>query len=224
MSEKKTCLFCGEEIKESDDVVECLYCEGLYHKECRENIPGCVVPGCYASDEKVNLEALENLEEKEEKRVYSGREASAFFSDNRDYYDKEFTKIRNGKILSWNWAAFFLSDLWLFYRKMYFVAIPFMLVSLAVDVFSAAFPELEGMLSILDVLSGVILGFTANHIYYARINKLCSRAEDLRGEERSAFISKKGGSSVASAIIYLVVFALISAAVSSFAEVIFSGF
>ena len=224
MSEKKTCLFCGEEIKESDDVVECLYCEGLYHKECRENIPGCVVPGCYASDEKVNLEALENLEEKEEKRVYSGREASAFYSDNRDYYDKEFTKIRNGRILSWNWAAFFLSDLWLFYRKMYFVAIPFMLVSLAVDVFSAAFPELEGMLSILDVLSGVILGFTANHIYHARINKLCSRAEDLRGEERSAFISKKGGSSVASAIIYLVVFALISAAVSSFAEVIFSGF
>lgn len=224
MSEKKTCLFCGEEIKESDDVVECLYCEGLYHKECRENIPGCVVPGCYASDEKVNLEALENLEEKEEKRVYSGREASAFYSDNRDYYDKEFTKIRNGRILSWNWAAFFLSDLWLFYRKMYFVAIPFMLVSLAVDVFSAAFPELEGMLSIFNVLSGVILGFTANHIYHARINKLCSRAEDLRGEERSAFISKKGGSSVVSAIIYLVVFALISAAVSSFAEVIFSGF
>lgn len=224
MSKKKKCLFCGEKIKESDDVVECLYCEGLYHKECRENIPGCVVPGCYASDEKVNLEALENLEKKEEKRVYSGREASAFYSDSRDYYDKEFTKIRNGRILSWNWAAFFLSDLWLFYRKMYFVAIPFMLVSLAVDVFSAAFPEFEGMLSILDVLPGVILGFTANHIYHARINKLCSRAEDLRGEERSAFISKKGGSSVASAIIYLVVFALISVAVSSFAKVIFSGF
>lgn len=224
MSEKQTCLFCSEEIKESDDVVECLYCEGLYHKECRENIAGCVVPGCHANVEKVNLEAPEKLEKNEEKRVYSGREASAFYSDNEDYYDKEFTKIRNGKILTWNWAAFFLSDLWLFYRKMYLVAIPFTLLSLAVDVFSAVFPELEVMLSILNVLSAVILGFTANHIYHARIKKLCSHAEDLRGEERSAFISKKGGSSVASAIIYLVVFALISGAISAFAEVIFSEF
>ena len=37
---------------------------------------------------------------------------------NVSYYARRFAPMRSGKVLSWNWAAFFLGPLWLSYRKM----------------------------------------------------------------------------------------------------------
>lgn len=37
---------------------------------------------------------------------------------NEDYYARHFAPLRSGKVISWNWAAFFLGPLWLAYRKM----------------------------------------------------------------------------------------------------------
>lgn len=216
MNEKIKCLCCGEEITENDEIVECLYCEGIYHKECRESIAGCVVPGCHASVEKVNEDALEELEELEEsdekgETVYSNRGLSAFYADSKEYYDREFDKIRRGEIFSWNWAAFFLSIPWLFYRKMYLAALPFMLISGFADMYSEIFPELEDLMVLIDLFLSLILGFTANRIYYGRVNKLYSKAQDMTGEEKGDFISKKGGSSVAGAIILTLVYSVVSA-------------
>lgn len=221
MNDKHRCLFCGEEITENDEAVECLYCEGIYHKECRENIPGCVVPGCYASDEKVNSDALEEMEEieeteefeepdKKEEPVYSNRGLSAFYADSKEYYDREFDKIRNGKMLSWNWAAFFLSIPWLLYRKMYPVALLFMLLSDITDIISEIFPNLNILMMFVDLLLALVLGFTANRIYYGRVNKLYSKAQDMTGKEKADFISKKGGSSVAGAIALILAYSVVS--------------
>ena len=41
---------------------------------------------------------------------------------NAEYYAKHFEKFRQGGSISWNWPAFFLSTVWLLYRKLWLLA------------------------------------------------------------------------------------------------------
>lgn len=47
------------------------------------------------------------------------QELSAIVGVNAQYYLPRFQRIRQGLGGGWNWAAFFLGPLWLFYRKQY---------------------------------------------------------------------------------------------------------
>ncbi len=49
-------------------------------------------------------------------------EMAAHIGVNADRYIPKFRKMNNGKKITWNWAAFFFSPYWLFYRKIYKVA------------------------------------------------------------------------------------------------------
>lgn len=56
----------------------------------------------------------------EEFNGVSANDLSAFVGQKSSYYLPRFRRMsRNGKNLSWNWAAFFFGPLWLLYRKMY---------------------------------------------------------------------------------------------------------
>lgn len=46
---------------------------------------------------------------------------TAFVGPKSDYYLKRWEN-REGRFVSWNWAAFFGGDIWLAYRKMYWLA------------------------------------------------------------------------------------------------------
>ena len=56
---------------------------------------------------------------------------SLFIQKNQDFYEKKFKKMEEtGKSISWNWAAFFMGIYWMIYRKMYFKAGAFFILSL----------------------------------------------------------------------------------------------
>ena len=53
-----------------------------------------------------------------------------FVQRNNKFYKRKFEKMKEtGKSVSWNWGAFFMGIYWMIYRKMYFKAAAFTLLS-----------------------------------------------------------------------------------------------
>lgn len=222
MSEKQTCLFCGEEIKESDDVVECLYCEGLYHKECRENIAGCVVPGCYASDILPEPEDFESPLRSEENTA-SSTGLAEFCVKNKEYYGRVFAKFEKGKVFSFNWASFYFSCAWFVYRRMYFEAVIFLVIIGAIMVLSLLLPDLAVIFSVFIFLVSVCIPFVANYLYYRKILGFYPELKALNKDEKEAFCKKNGGTCLTGAIITGVVYYVLYMVFTAIFNLTFSG-
>ena len=63
---------------------------------------------------------------------------AAVIGSKADYYLPRFRRMsRSGGNASWNWAAFFLSPLWLFYRKMYGLGVVVMILDIIQAVVTA---------------------------------------------------------------------------------------
>ncbi len=58
------------------------------------------------------------------------KQVLTFVGSNALKYLQKFRKIENGQKAGWNWAAFFLSPYWFFYRKMYRPGIVFLTLRL----------------------------------------------------------------------------------------------
>lgn len=58
----------------------------------------------------------------------------AFLAKDSGKYIEKFRRISNGSKLSFNWAAFFLSPYWFFYRKQYKPGIIFMTIQLCINI------------------------------------------------------------------------------------------
>ena len=43
----------------------------------------------------------------------------AFIQKNSDYFIEKFKRFEEGRVISWNWWAFFLPGIYLLYRKVY---------------------------------------------------------------------------------------------------------
>lgn len=200
MNEKHACLFCGEEITDSDEVVECLYCEGLYHRECRENIPGCVVPGCFGGDVPAEADFDESFI-RPENPIQPATELAELCVKSKDYYGRVFTKFKDGKILSWNWSACYFSCAWFVYRKMYFEAIMIALISVLVRVISVLIPEVAVFLSVIYSLAYILVPLFANYLYYKKISADYTEYEALVRDEKEEFIKKRCGTFVTGAVI-----------------------
>lgn len=71
-----------------------------------------------------------------------------FIGANAMTYISKFRKMQNGKKLSFNFAAFFLSPYWFFYRKLYKAGIVFMTLVLALSVIIT--PYLYNLLEIYE--------------------------------------------------------------------------
>ncbi len=60
------------------------------------------------------------------------KQVLTFIGSNALRYLNKFRRIESGKKVGWNWAAFFLSPYWFFYRKMYKPGIIFLTLRLCV--------------------------------------------------------------------------------------------
>ena len=58
------------------------------------------------------------------------KQVLTFVGSNALKYLQKFRKLENGQKIGWNWAAFFLSPYWFFYRKLYKPGIVFLTVRL----------------------------------------------------------------------------------------------
>ena len=125
---------------------------------------------------------------------------------NADYYLRHFENFRTQNTsVSWNWPAFFLTTLWLLYRKMwlnalaYWLLLPIVLVVLSVVIAEIA-GEAAGDLFYYAagaLISLVLVPMFANRIYYrhaqAKVDKTAARSSTA--EQQSAELARIGGTS-----------------------------
>lgn len=103
-------------------------------------------------------------------------EYANYIQKNQRYYLPKFC-LRGGKI-SWNWAAFFLGPLWLFYRKMYAQAALWLLILMFTNIFGA-----------------FLLAILANRLYYLHATQFIAmqKISQLSPEEQRIKIIRAGG-------------------------------
>lgn len=121
-------------------------------------------------------------------------ELNLFIQKNQNFYEEKFRKMDDsGKSISWNWAAFFMGIYWMIYRKMYFKAGAFFILSLV----SSSTPYIGGILN-LAVLIGI--GVYANALYQDQIRVNMEKTKGLLPEAKEIIAKKKGGTNLPLAI------------------------
>ncbi len=130
------------------------------------------------------------------------RELEIFVDTNQEYYLPRWKKITEGKIASFNWAAFLVGMLWLLYRKMYIEAGILLVIILTEGFLSEMFllPYLDFQTQSayntgVNIAYGLILGFLGNYIYY---NSACRKIEKLKKDMYSGVdfeneLKRRGG-------------------------------
>lgn len=121
-------------------------------------------------------------------------ELNLFIQKNQNFYEEKFRKMDDsGKSISWNWAAFFMGIYWMIYRKMYFKAGAFFILSLV----ASSTPYIGGILN-LAVLIGI--GIYANALYQDQIRVNMETTKGLLPEEKEIIAKKRGGTNLPLAI------------------------
>ena len=77
----------------------------------------------------------------------------AFLAKDSGKYIRKFRSIASGNRISFNWAAFFFSPYWFFYRKMYKPGIIFMTLQLCVNIIAT--PSASAFLEFSEYMSGL---------------------------------------------------------------------
>ena len=91
-------------------------------------------------------------------------EAADFVQNSAPRYIRKFMKQKkSGRKLSWNWAAFFFSPYWFFYRKLYKAGAVFLALSVALSLATVSLTEnlygvYEKMVTVQEELSELVKG------------------------------------------------------------------
>ncbi|MDH3620827.1 MAG: pilin [Gammaproteobacteria bacterium] len=138
---------------------------------------------------------------------------------NADYYERKFEHIKSGGgSISWNWPAFFITSIWLLYRKMwlnaflYWIVLPVALMILAVVATLVISPNAGGIVyyGLYFLIAFVLVPMLANRLYYrhaqAKANKVASITSSA--EQQAAELSRIGGTS--NVVLVVVPFILIA--------------
>ncbi len=113
-----------------------------------------------------------------------------FIQRNHKFYEKKFRKMKEtGKSRSWNWAAFFMGIYWMVYRKMYFKAGAFFILSLV----ASSTPYIGNILN-LAVLIGI--GIYANALYLDHIDGNIEKINILFPNDKDTILKKRGGTNL----------------------------
>lgn len=117
-------------------------------------------------------------------------EVNLFIQRNQKFYEEKFKKMNDtGKSASWNWAAFFLGIYWMIYRKMYFKAGAFFILSLV----ASSTPYIGGILN-FAVLVGI--GIYANALYMDHVDGNIEKVKTLFSDNKEVIIKKIGGTNL----------------------------
>lgn len=121
-------------------------------------------------------------------------ELNLFIQKNQNFYEEKFRKMDDsGKSISWNWSAFFMGIYWMIYRKMYFKAGAFFILSLA-----ASYTPYIGSILNFAVLIGI--GIYANALYQDQIRVNMEKIKGLLPEAKEIIAKKRGGTNLPLAI------------------------
>lgn len=142
---------------------------------------------------------------------------------NATYYLPRFQKIAdNPRALTWNWSAFFVSFLWLIYRRMWPSAILYFISLILATILSIILLPLGGggLVWLLWLgFSLLIFPACANSTYYRHCSKIIDRAEKASTTAfgRLKYCEHKGGTSWLSILLFLPVFFCLSGILAAIA-------
>jgi hypothetical protein len=117
---------------------------------------------------------------------------ATFFGSNADRF-LSICKMPANQRTPRNWPAFILGFVWFFYRKMYLIGALFVVLPLV----------LAFLLPIGGIATSVVAGILGNRLYIAEAIRRVKKADDLAltGEERTEYLKRAGGVSVAAGTI-----------------------
>jgi hypothetical protein len=134
---------------------------------------------------------------------------ATFIGNNHNYYINKWSELTPGKVISWNWAAFFFSFAWLAYRKVNIVwgiGISWFVILAFIE---AAFPELRDSNKyylIVSLLPGIIAGQQGNYWYKLYTEKSVKElSSNYSDDNLNRELSNKGGTSIGNAIAFVTV-------------------
>ena len=108
-----------------------------------------------------------------------------FVQNNQKFYKNKFDKMKeSGKSISWNWAAFFMGIYWMVYRKMYFKAGAFLLLSMV----ALQTPYIGSILNFC-ILVGIAV--YANALYLDHVEGNIKKASMIFPHDKEAVLRKK---------------------------------
>lgn len=124
-------------------------------------------------------------------------ELNLFAGDKDNYYLKKWKNMKeSGKIINWNWGAFFFQTVWMGYRKMYLYAAVLIGLLVYIDVILIASFDLPFQLGV-DIFIGILFGIFGNRLYYKHAKKKISviKLNQHDPEIQKIEIAKAGGTS-----------------------------
>jgi hypothetical protein len=163
---------------------------------------------------------------RDEPEAFSGTELSeqeirSFVGPKADYYLNRWASALEGSRqgTGFNWAAFFLSGLWLPYRKMYLVTFIFYGIIVAESILEDVVfmgilgqPEAPAALSrLVGLIAAIVCGSLGNRWYLsharAKISELC--VQQMPQDEYLRALSKRGGTSLAASFGFFFLFIVV---------------
>lgn len=129
-----------------------------------------------------------------------------------EYYLDRFARLRDGSKVCWHWPSFFLTLGWLFYRKLWFLGLGYLLVlpvlfAIVLGLMGRTFGA-NGILAAF--LAYLVFGFVvvpsfANWLYFAKATRKVNslRTRGLGGAARLQVLSRSGGTNVVAAALVM---------------------
>ena len=145
-------------------------------------------------------------------------DVSVFVGRNAQYYLKRWAGALQGfdSGTGFNWAAFFLSGLWLPYRKMYGITAAFFgfiffetILEEVVFVQALGRPEAPAALGrIVGLVASIVCGGWGNTWYLSRMSRVVAelRSQELPADAYSEALAKRGGTNIAASLGFFVLF------------------
>lgn len=129
------------------------------------------------------------------------RDAAMFAQNRAAYYVRQFAEQRDGKKLSWNWAAFFFSPFWFFYRKAYRAGAFFLGIVMVLGVF-AAIPLGHVQDSAMQTLSAYVT-IDESSTYEQLVSDIAALTGDAQKDVQAALLRYAEGTLLYGAVLFL---------------------
>lgn len=176
-----------------------MYCSNC-GKEVEPNARFCTHCSHPLHTTQINQAAATEIDDTPEDVIFE-EDMRLFVGHNSAYYDRKWQKAEEKNGVSFNFAAFFLSMLWLGYRKMYKFVLYIALLFLAIDLVLYLIGYEYNVSGIDPIDRGIgigvatMLGLYGNHLYKKETEKRVQSIQNTTTTtgEKELQLKKKGG-------------------------------
>ena len=124
---------------------------------------------------------------------------------NATYYIPKFRDMKaEDRKASWNWAAFWITPYWFFYRKMYGLGAAILGGFFLIALINSPF------LTLMASGANVVFGIFANYIYMKNLENKAAQAKVLTEPARGQFFQSQGGTNTLALVLTMVGYAILT--------------